>query len=190
MLAVFIKYQGLLKFKLTTYNPFFDATKYIFLMFKRQISIHPNHYSYQFMIQSESLIVKILKSVFFQKATGKAGKTIKNAGTLVQLLRDVAAKSGGMKAGQEGFRDKISLLVRMVKAYASGEYKAIPWKTITRIVAVLIYFISPIDIIPDFLLGIGLTDDLALVMWLIGAIAEDIEAFNVWEKREKTIVIG
>lgn len=38
-------------------------------------------------------------------------------------------------------------------------------------VAVLVYLVSPIDLVPDILLWFGLTDDLIVVtvaMWLIG----------------------
>jgi uncharacterized membrane protein YkvA (DUF1232 family) len=139
------------------------------------------------LAQSENLIVKILKSVFFEKATSKAGQTLKNSESIFKLVRDSLVKGKNIK-GEVG--QKLQLLIRMVRAYATGEYRIVPWKTIVRIVAVLIYFISPIDIIPDFLIGIGLTDDIALITWLIGAISDDLEAFGDWEKREKTIRIG
>jgi uncharacterized membrane protein YkvA (DUF1232 family) len=83
--------------------------------------------------------------------------------------------------------EKITTLGRMVKAYASGEYRIIPWSTIIKIVAVLIYFISPIDVIPDFLPVVGLTDDLALVMWLFSSLKTDLENFIAWEKGELKI---
>jgi uncharacterized membrane protein YkvA (DUF1232 family) len=139
------------------------------------------------MAQSENLIVRVLKSVFFQKATTKAGQTLNNSDSIFKLIRDSLVKGKNIR-GEIG--QKLQVLIRMVRAYASGEYRIVPWKTIVRIVAVLIYFISPIDIIPDFLIGIGLTDDIALITWLVGAIGDDLEAFADWEKREKTIRIG
>jgi len=69
-----------------------------------------------------------------------------------------------------------------VKAYVSGTYRVIPWPTILKIVAVFIYFISPIDVIPDFLPIIGLSDDIALLGWLFSSLASDIEAFEAWEQ--------
>jgi uncharacterized membrane protein YkvA (DUF1232 family) len=70
----------------------------------------------------------------------------------------------------------------MIKAYFSGEYRIIPWSSILKIIAVLIYFISPIDVIPDFLPIIGLTDDLALTIWLFSSLKEDFENFEAWEQ--------
>ncbi len=72
----------------------------------------------------------------------------------------------------------------MVKAYVSGQYRIVPWPTILKIVAVLIYFVSPIDVIPDILPIIGLTDDLAIVLWLFRALHEDIENFEAWERNQ------
>ena len=70
-----------------------------------------------------------------------------------------------------------------------------------RVIAVLIYFVSPIDILPDFLPIVGLTDDIALMLWLFSGIKDDIEKFRQWEhpatssgekapRRVKTIKIG
>jgi uncharacterized membrane protein YkvA (DUF1232 family) len=55
---------------------------------------------------------------------------------------------------------------------------------------VLIYFVSPIDLVPDFLPVIGITDDVALVVWLIKTLGDDVRKFSDWEKNEKTINIG
>lgn len=141
---------------------------------------------------NESLITKVLKSVFFKKATGKAGKYAGNATRLFELAKQVMGKLQGVgfKGNMVEFQANVQLLIRMIRAYASGEYKGLPWKSLVSIVAVLIYFVSPIDIIPDFLPIIGITDDVALVIWLIKTLGGDINKYSEWEKREKTINIG
>ena len=143
-------------------------------------------------MDNESLITKILKSVFFKSAKGKAGRYAGNASSLIDLAKDVLHKlrTVGFKGNLAEFQDSVQLLIRMVRAYASGEYKELPWKSLLSIVAVLIYFVSPIDIIPDFLPVIGITDDIALVVWLIKTLADDISNFSEWEKHKKTIKIG
>ena len=143
-------------------------------------------------MDNDSLITKILKSVFFKNAKGKAGRYAGNASRLMELAQQVIGKLNtvGFKGNMAEFQSSVRLLIRMVKAYASGEYKGLPWKSLVSIVAVLIYFISPIDIIPDFLPLIGITDDIALVLWLIKTLGSDINKFSEWEKQEKTINIG
>ncbi|MHA4736546.1 YkvA family protein [Dyadobacter sp. MSC1_007] len=143
-------------------------------------------------MNEESMISRILQSIFFRNATGKAGRYVRNSGRLVELAKEVLGKLQhvGFKGNLAEFQTSVQMLIRMVKAYASGEYKGLPWKSLISIVAVLIYFVSPIDFIPDFLPVIGITDDVALVVWLIKTLGDDVRKFSEWEKREKTINIG
>ncbi len=139
---------------------------------------------------TDNILMRVLKSIFFKSATGKAGRYARNTGSLVQLLRDVLNKTNGLKgASYDALREKITLLTRLLKAYIKREYRIVPWKTLTRIIAVLIYFLSPIDVIPDLLPVIGLTDDIALVVWLFNAIRDDLDAFREWDMQRNTVSI-
>lgn len=143
-------------------------------------------------MNNESLIERILRSVFFRNARGKAGRYAGNATRLFDLAKEAMSKlqNVGLQNNLSEFQGNVQLLVRMIRAYASGEYKELPWKSLVSAVAVLIYFVSPIDIIPDFLPIVGISDDIALVIWLIKTMGTDINKFSEWEKREKTINIG
>lgn len=143
-------------------------------------------------MNNESLLTKILKSVFFKKATGKAGRYAGNTAKLFDLAKQAMGKLNtvGFAGNMAEFQNSVGLLIRMIRACASGEYKSLPWKSLVSIVAVLIYFVSPIDIIPDFLPVIGITDDVALVIWLFKSLSGDIAKFSEWEKSKKTINIG
>ncbi|RDB04011.1 YkvA family protein [Runella aurantiaca] len=139
---------------------------------------------------TDNILVRVLKSVFFKTATGKAGRYARNTGSLLQLLRDVLNKTNALKgAGYEALREKVGVLTRLLKAYATGDYRIVPWKTLTRIIAVLIYFLSPIDFIPDILPVVGFTDDIALIVWLFNAIGTDLNDFREWESKRNTISI-
>ena len=139
-----------------------------------------------------SLISQILRSIFFKKATGRAGQYASNSSKLFNLARQVMTKvqQGGVKEGMAGALMQVQLLVRLVRAYASGEYRKLPWKSLVSIVGVLIYFVSPLDFIPDFLPIVGMADDLALILWLFKTLSDDLDAFSQWEKQTKTINIG
>ncbi|MBB6003140.1 YkvA family protein [Arcicella rosea] len=140
-------------------------------------------------MNNENLVGKILKSVFYKNATKKAGKYAGTGLAVLELLREalIKAKDIAQKENKgigQVLADRITTLSRMVKAYATGRYKIIPWASILKIIASLIYFISPFDLIPDFLPLIGLSDDLALVMWLFTSLKTDIDNFIAWEKGE------
>ncbi|MFD1818331.1 Protein of unknown function [Pseudarcicella hirudinis] len=141
----------------------------------------------------EDLVSKVLNSVFFRRATHRAGKYAGGSLATLQLLKEVivkarnAASRDNKQVGQV-LLEKLTLLGRMVKAYVSGDYRIVPWQTIVKIIAVLIYFVSPIDLIPDVLPAIGLTDDLALILWLFNALSGDIRDFELWEKTKAELV--
>ena len=76
------------------------------------------------------------------------------------------------------------MVYRLFKAYASGKYKNIPWKSLLLITAALIYFVSPVDLIPDVLLGIGFTDDFAILLMVYKSVHSEIEKFLDWERSQ------
>jgi len=82
------------------------------------------------------------------------------------------------------FFGKIALFIEMIREYFRGNYREIPVKTIILITAALIYFVSPADVIPDFLIGIGFVDDGAVIAYVFNSLNEDIESFKTW-KEEK-----
>ncbi|MBC7570941.1 MAG: DUF1232 domain-containing protein [Spirosoma sp.] len=136
-------------------------------------------------------ITQILRSIFFKKAGLGAVRYARNSSSLLDLIRRVLDKSGGLSgASFTQFRTQLLVVSRLLKAYASGEYRQVPWKTIVRIIAVLLYFVNPIDIIPDLLPIIGLTDDIALTLWLFSAAKDDINAFLAWEQSRNAARAG
>ncbi|WP_206512968.1 YkvA family protein [Larkinella soli] len=138
------------------------------------------------------LLSAVLSSIFFRRSTQKASRYTRSGKSLMDLIRRVAEKSGSLGVGgsYSAARDQINLLVRMVRAYAKGEYRSLPSKTLVRLVAVLIYFVSPLDFLPDVLPVLGLTDDIALILWLVSSIGDDIEKFSQWERDRSSIKIG
>lgn len=132
---------------------------------------------------SKSLITRILTSIFFKRANIGAVRYARNSKSLYKLIRDALNKSGGLSGKNIGlFREQLGTVTRLLRAYAAGEYRQLPWKTLIRVIAVLVYFVSPIDILPDFLPIVGLTDDIALMLWLFSGIGDDIEKFRQWEQ--------
>lgn len=131
---------------------------------------------------NKSLVASILTSFFFKRANIGAVRYARNSKRLFTLIREALNKSGGLSGNNiAAFRNQLGVVTRLLRAYASGEYRQLPWKTLIRIIAVLIYFVSPIDILPDFLPIVGLTDDIALMLWLFSGMSDDLEKFRQWE---------
>lgn len=68
-----------------------------------------------------------------------------------------------------------------IKDVCTGEYKA-SWFAISMVAVGLIYLLSPIDVIPDAIFGIGLIDDAFVLTLIFGAIKDEIAE---WKKAKK-----
>lgn len=60
---------------------------------------------------------------------------------------------------------------RLLQSWWSDNYY-VPWKTITAIGAMLLYFINPFDLVPDLIPVVGLLDD-ATVIYLGFTVVQD-----------------
>ncbi|MDH4084058.1 MAG: YkvA family protein [Nitrospira sp.] len=76
----------------------------------------------------------------------------------------------------------LPLLARLLKAWKRGSYRGLSMRTIVSLAAALLYIMSPIDLMPDFIPGIGLIDDAAVLALVLHSIAQDLAAFRVWEQ--------
>ncbi|NAW50410.1 DUF1232 domain-containing protein [Elizabethkingia argentiflava] len=76
-------------------------------------------------------------------------------------------------------------LVRMVKRISKGEYKPKIRSFILPALAIL-YVLSPIDIIPDWIPVIGAMDDIAVLSLAIPALIRELEKFLIWEKERNS----
>lgn len=89
-------------------------------------------------------------------------------------------------AGNSKLIKEVGLLCSCVEDYCTGKYKEIPVGTIIGIFACLLYFVSPIDLIPDFinavLPGLGAIDDIAVIGFAIKAAHDDLLQYEEWRK--------
>ena len=69
----------------------------------------------------------------------------------------------------------------MIQAHRSGEFK-VSKKTLGLIVLGLVYFVTPLDIIPDFLPLIGFADDLSVLIAIYNSVKHEVDDFRSWEK--------
>lgn len=77
---------------------------------------------------------------------------------------------------------EIQLLLTMLRDYVQGSYSQIPFGTIAAVGAAVLYFASPVDVIPDFIPGLGYIDDAAVVMTCLRMIRGDLETYRQWLK--------
>ena len=138
------------------------------------------------MAAKENFEKRVSESRFFKTAKGKAEKIINNPERLNDLLREADKKAetkGKGLAGEAG--DFLATAFRLLLAYATGQYRQIPWKSLMAVTAAVVYFVMPLDLIPDLILGIGFFDDAALIVWTFKSIRADMDRFAQWEDGNK-----
>lgn len=74
----------------------------------------------------------------------------------------------------------IPTMISLVRSYSKKEYTEIPLGTIISIIGALIYFLSPIDIIPDSIPGVGHFDDASVILACLKWVGDDIKKYEEW----------
>ncbi|MDX5419100.1 MAG: DUF1232 domain-containing protein [Hymenobacteraceae bacterium] len=131
----------------------------------------------------------ISQSRLFKNILKKAEKYLEHPSQVIKLLNDAfkkatAKKSLGTLAGEAW--ESLQVLSHMIKSAMSGEYKGIPNTTLVGGVAVILYFLMPIDLIPDFIPVIGLLDDATLLAWFMTSIKSELDRFKEWDSIRQT----
>lgn len=136
------------------------------------------------------------KNKFFRDSVKKAAEILKSRRRLTALLSAAVAKLSHVNLGninKSKFVEQIKVFGRMTKAYATGSYRGIPRKSILIVIGALVYFVTPIDLVPDFIPVTGLLDDFTVIVWVYNTLQGEIEEFMQWEilnnseKRKKII---
>lgn len=135
----------------------------------------------------------IAGSAIFKKFLDSASSYLRQPTKLKQLLTDAYKKASDKNdvgtLAHEAW-ETLQTMFRLIKASMSGEYTGVPSTTILAAVAVLIYFLSPIDLIPDFIPVLGLLDDVALVAWFSTTLKTEMDKFHEWEQTRPSVSLA
>ncbi|SEQ50196.1 Protein of unknown function [Solimonas aquatica] len=94
----------------------------------------------------------------------KIEKIVSGSGPLGKLLNDV------------------KLMFSLIRDYANGSYREVPWASIAAIVGALAYVLSPVDLIPDFIPVVGYMDDAMVVGLCLRLVGEDLAKYAAWKR--------
>lgn len=87
--------------------------------------------------------------------------------------------------------DKLAVLpimISLVRNYIKKEYTDVPIGTVIAIISALIYVLSPADIIPDGILGVGYLDDAAVVTICWKLVKSDVEEYKRWRQMNGKVI--
>ena len=116
----------------------------------------------------------------FEKMKHKAEEVIDDPDQVKKVAESAWEKAKDLKEPLAQVWDQLKSMVQMVRAWISGDYKEVPTTSIIAIVAGLMYLLSPIDLIPDFIPVLGYLDDIFVLGVVFTQVAKDIKAFEEW----------
>ena len=76
------------------------------------------------------------------------------------------------------------LMFGMLQDYRKGLYSSVPWFTIASIAFALLYVLNPLDLMPDFIPGLGYVDDFAILTVTLRFIETDLHKYLDWKLEE------
>jgi uncharacterized membrane protein YkvA (DUF1232 family) len=125
---------------------------------------------------------EITRSAAFRKATADAESYVKDPECLRKLVGDAREKINHIPRGP--FAETwpyLMAMIRLIRAFHQLEYRDISAQNLLVIVAAIIYFVSPFDVIPDSVPILGNIDDAFVVRLAMKSVSADLDAFMAWE---------
>jgi uncharacterized membrane protein YkvA (DUF1232 family) len=96
-----------------------------------------------------------------------------------QAYERMTAHSSPLTAVWQDLRTMMRLLLRWV----DRSYRQVSWTPLLLIVGALLYFVTPIDLIPDALGAIGFVDDVTVITTVVQRLRGELDRFRAWEQR-------
>lgn len=75
----------------------------------------------------------------------------------------------------------LKLLLPLIRDYWKGNYREVSAKSIVIFLITLAYIVSPIDLIPDYIIGLGQIDDVAILAFGLHLLDKDLLKYKEWK---------
>lgn len=73
----------------------------------------------------------------------------------------------------------------MLNDFRKGDYQQVPWLTVASIGFALLYIFNPLDLVPDFLPGVGYLDDLTVFSFVLRFVETDLHRYLDWKSKQE-----
>lgn len=119
-----------------------------------------------------------------RRASLLANKILKDEKKTKELLMKFEKELENVPIGGEYLAD-IPALCSMIIDYQKGHYREVPVKVIIGAIGTILYFVSPVDLIPDIIPFFGQLDDITVIIWLLKQCHKEIEGYKHWRKKQQ-----
>lgn len=104
---------------------------------------------------------------------------------MVAEAREKADSAGGAASPLSGVLEDLKTMFELLRAVARGSYR-LRKETLILIAGAVLYFVIPIDVIPDFIPVAGFLDDAAVIAWVVKTCKTEIDLFRALTAADNT----
>ena len=112
-----------------------------------------------------------------------ANEYLKDKKKSLGLLNEALQKATTHRSALGETWEKLQLLFGVLRDWLNGNYKEMPKRSLLMIILGIVYFVSPIDGIFDYIPFAGLVDDAAVAGFVISQVSVDLERYKLWKKQ-------
>ncbi len=115
-----------------------------------------------------------------------------------KVSEDDVADMVGKEDKMKGFFKNVEVLKKywddvcdvfaLLKDRVTGKYTETPWSTIAALTGALLYVLSPLDVIPDFIPLAGFIDDAAVFGFVLVLSKDDLARYREWRKMQQNTI--
>lgn len=125
---------------------------------------------------------EITRSAAFRKATVEAESYANDPERLRKLFLGAREKINHIPRGP--FAETwpyLLAMIRLIRTYHQREYRDVSSQNLLVVIAAIIYFVSPFDVIPDSVPVFGHIDDAFVVRLALESVGAELDTFMAWE---------
>ncbi|MET9344169.1 YkvA family protein [Nonomuraea sp. NPDC003804] len=87
------------------------------------------------------------------------------------------------KPGTPGVLARVRAIPRLIGGVMRGDYEGMGKGKLAMMALGLVYIVSPVDVIPDFLVLLGVADDFGVFLWLMASMLGESGRYVEWERK-------
>ncbi len=121
---------------------------------------------------------------FYPETTLKVQDVLASSVLLEKTAHAVYTKLDNYVQRYADVAARIKDVTRLLDAWRNKGYEGVSYSTLFICAFVMLYVVSPVDIVPEFIPFIGGLDDILLIGWMLKTIDSELVKFRAWEQAQ------
>jgi uncharacterized membrane protein YkvA (DUF1232 family) len=117
----------------------------------------------------------------YNKMRQASSAFLKEPEKMAALINNATKKQAALLGPLQGMFRNFLLSLSLVKDWSQKKYTKIPIKSILSIIGALVYFLAPLDAIPDLVPFLGLVDDAFIIGITLRSLVSELREYEKWK---------